>query len=500
MSRINTNVESLIARRAITVNNASLNQALARLSTGLRINNGRDDPAGLIASETLRSNIRAIDTAIGNATRADTIVSVAEGGLDEVSGLLLDLENLIDQTSNQAGLTPAEIQANQVQIDSILNSINRLAEATAFGDKKLLNGNLAFTTSGVNINEPTGATLSHLDRVQINAAKIPNGSFRQISVNVVAGSTYAQLSATPNGIDATDGARGETTSAITTLQIRGIYGADVLTFASGTTTTAMATAVNAATALTGVSAVVSGLGTAGSPQSLILTSNTYGNDALVSVSMLEAQTAAGVSLPGGQSNVANGTNGTVTINGTNAVVSGLDASIRSGSLAVDLTLTTSFGGTTGSTTSFQITGGGGVFSISPTVGLSGQEALGIDEVSTAKLGSTGTGFLATLGTGLTNDLASKNFTSAQRIVREAISQVATLRGRLGGFQKDTLQTTINSLRIARENVTAAESAIRDADFAVETSNLTRAQILVASSTQVLQLANAQPQNALALLG
>jgi flagellin len=63
-----------------------------------------------------------------------------------------------------------------------------------------------------------------------------------------------------------------------------------------------------------------------------------------------------------------------------------------------------------------------------------------------------------------------------------------------------LQTTINSLRIARENVTAAESAIRDADFAVETSNLTRAQILVASSTQVLQLANAQPQNALALLG
>jgi flagellin len=85
-------------------------------------------------------------------------------------------------------------------------------------------------------------------------------------------------------------------------------------------------------------------------------------------------------------------------------------------------------------------------------------------------------------------------------VRTAINQVAQLRGRLGGFQKDTLTTTINSLRVARENVTAAESAIRDADFAVETSNLTRAQILVNSSTQVLQLANAQPQNVLALLG
>ena len=101
---------------------------------------------------------------------------------------------------------------------------------------------------------------------------------------------------------------------------------------------------------------------------------------------------------------------------------------------------------------------------------------------------------------MANDLAKKNFATAQRIVRAAINEVASLRGRLGAFQKDTLSTTINSLQIARENVTAAESAIRDADFALETSNLTRAQILVSSSTSVLQLANAQPQNALSLLG
>ncbi len=78
--------------------------------------------------------------------------------------------------------------------------------------------------------------------------------------------------------------------------------------------------------------------------------------------------------------------------------------------------------------------------------------------------------------------------------------MAVLRGRLGAFEKNTLDTNMNSLNITLENVTASESAIRDADFAVETSNLTRAQILVSSSTQVLQLANAQPQNALALLG
>ncbi len=97
-------------------------------------------------------------------------------------------------------------------------------------------------------------------------------------------------------------------------------------------------------------------------------------------------------------------------------------------------------------------------------------------------------------------MSAKNFAVAQRIVREAIDQVSSLRGRLGAFQKDTLRTTINSLSVTKENVTAAESAIRDADFATETSDLTRAQILIQSSTLTLQLANAQPQNALSLLG
>ena len=120
MTRINTNVQSLIAQRALTVNNASLNQALERLSTGLRINSGRDDPAGLIASEMLRSNIRAIDTAVNNAARADTIIAVAEGGLQEVSALLLDLENLVDQTANQAGITPADAKLGRKPLITML--------------------------------------------------------------------------------------------------------------------------------------------------------------------------------------------------------------------------------------------------------------------------------------------------------------------------------------------------------------------------------------------
>lgn len=494
MTRINTNVQSLIARRALAVNNVSLNLALERLSTGLRINSGRDDPAGLIASEILRSNMRAISAAIGNAVRADTIVAVAEGGLDEVSSLLLDMENLIDQSANEAGMTNAEIDANQLQIDSILQSINRLAEATAFGDKKLLNGSLDFTTSGVNINESTGAALDHLDRVQINSIKVPNNSFRQVTINVVTASEIALVSAVGAGTDGS-GVLNGTISDTTTLQIRGSLGSDIISFASGSTMATIATAINSAKDLTGVSATASAAG--GGPASLILQSTSFGKDQFITVTVLDNLTAF---TSQAQETTDFGVNGTVTVNGASAVVKGLDASVRSGSLSLDLTLSSTFGSTAGGTTAFEITGGGATFSISPTIGLSGKETLGIGEVSSAKLGNIGIGFISSLGTGLTNDLASKNFGSAQRIVRAAINQVASLRGRLGGFQKDTLVTTINSLRIAAENITAAESAIRDADFAVETSNLTRAQILVSASTVVLQLANAQPQNALALLG
>ncbi len=496
MSRINTNVQSLIARRALSINNTALTQALERLSTGLRINSGRDDPAGLIASETLRSSLRAISTAIDNATRADTIVAVAEAGLQEVSTLLLALESLVDQTANEAGITDGEIAANQLQIDSILQSINRLADATAFGDKKLLNGSLDFTTSGININEPTGAALTDLNRVQINAAKIPfgSGTFRTVNISVITPSEVALISAVGAGTDGS-GVLNGTTNATTTLQIRGNLGSEILSFASGSTMAQLATAINTSSQLTGVSATASAA--AGGPASLVLQSTTFGADEFVSVQVLENLTAF---TSQAESTTDSGANGTVTINGANGVVRGLDASVRSGSMSLDLTLTPSFNSVAGGSTNFEITGGGAVFSISPTVGLAGMETIGIGDVASGRLGSSGVGFLASLATGLANDLSSQNFTTSQRIVRAVINQVASLRGRLGGFQKDTLTSTINSLRVAFENVTAAESAIRDADFAVETSNLTRAQILVQSSTVVLQIANAQSQNVLALQG
>ena len=97
-------------------------------------------------------------------------------------------------------------------------------------------------------------------------------------------------------------------------------------------------------------------------------------------------------------------------------------------------------------------------------------------------------------------MTGSNLYTAQRIVDSAIKDISTTRGRLGSFQKNTLETTISSLKITNENLYAAESAVRDTDFAVETAKLTRSQILVQSATSVLSQANAAPQSVLALLG
>ena len=151
VSRINTNVASLIAQRTLGSQNMGLNKSLQRLSTGLAINRGADDPAGLIASENLRSEKAAINAAITNAERAVQVVNVAEGGLQEVSNLLVELQSLVSSTANEAGVSDEEKDANQLQIDSILQTIDRIANATSFQGEKLLNGNFDYQTSGDNI-------------------------------------------------------------------------------------------------------------------------------------------------------------------------------------------------------------------------------------------------------------------------------------------------------------------------------------------------------------
>jgi flagellin len=151
-------------------------------------------------------------------------------------------------------------------------------------------------------------------------------------------------------------------------------------------------------------------------------------------------------------------------------------------------------------TSFDITGGGAKFQIGSSVNSNQQINIGIPSIAASSLGNAGVGFLSDLATGGTAALSGGGAEQASNIVDAVISQVATLSGRLGAFEKNTLNTNINSLETALENVTSSNSSITDANFAAETSNLTRAQILVQAGTSVLSTANSTPQSVLKLLG
>src|SRR3954454_14028539 len=124
MSRINTNVSSLIAQRVLRKNNEALNQSLERLSTGLNINKGAYAPAGLIASENLRLEKAGISQAIDNAERASNIIGTAEGGLTEVSSLMTELQRIVSQAAISGGLSDKELAANLHQDASIMGTIN----------------------------------------------------------------------------------------------------------------------------------------------------------------------------------------------------------------------------------------------------------------------------------------------------------------------------------------------------------------------------------------
>lgn len=188
MTRINTNVSSLVAQNRLNRTNMDLQTSLTRLSTGLRINTGKDDPAGLIASEALRSDITSLNKAISNTRRAVQIIATADSALGQVSTLLNNIRGLIVEAANRGALSDDEIAANQLQIDSSLEAINRISQTTTFQGRKLLDGSLDFVS---NISTVAAVTDS-----KINSANLGSTGSLSVDVAIEQAATQAELTAT----------------------------------------------------------------------------------------------------------------------------------------------------------------------------------------------------------------------------------------------------------------------------------------------------------------
>lgn len=485
MSRINTNVSALLAQHRLNNANADLKTRLERLSTGLAINRGSDNPAGLIVSERLRSEIQGITAAIDNSERAANVLATAEASLSEISNLLTSIKSLTVEAANTGAFSDEEIEANQLEIDSAVESITRISNTASFAGLKLLNGSLDYITSGV--------VASQFTDVRIFGANFGTDTTVPVSVDVLQSAERAQLF-----ISGGSNAIVSQLPSSVTFEVTGSKGVEVFQFVSGVTLSQVAAAVNRTSDATGVSAsVING-------SAVVLTSLTFGSDTFVSVRKLS---------DGDFFNTVDGLAGSITqrdegedvlalVNGNLALGKGTSVTLKSSVLNLEINLTSAAATslTAGNPYTFTLTGGGANFQIGPSVNSSQQVGFGFQSVAASHLGNNIIGFLNTITTGGDNSLVAGRAREASTIIDEAIDQIATLRGRLGAFERNTLQTSVRSQQVALENLTAAESNIRDADFAEETSKLTRAQILVNAGTSTLAIANSTAQSVLALLG
>ncbi|MEM1061956.1 MAG: flagellin, partial [Planctomycetota bacterium] len=244
MTRINTNVSSLRGLRAQERANNLLDQSLTRLSTGVKINTGADNPAGLIASEQLGSQISAIEQSISNSNRANNVIATADAALGEIGGLLQQVRGLVQEGLNDGALSQAEIEANQLQIDTALNAINRISSNTTFAGDRLIDGSLAFTTS---VSTADAAKLSDF---QINEAIL--GSTGQQTISATVSTVAEQAELRYDGGDLT---------AATTLEVGGSDGTEVIFLGASATKADIVSAVNGISDSTGVTAsILSGAG------------------------------------------------------------------------------------------------------------------------------------------------------------------------------------------------------------------------------------------------
>ncbi len=479
--RINTNIPAMGALRNLEQTNVQMSATISRLSTGMRINSAGDDPAGLIISEGMRSQMRGLQQAIRNSQDAVNMAKTAESALEEAQRLLRDIRGLAVHSANTAVVDAAVLQANQTQIRSTLQSLNRIAEQTQFGTKKLLSG-----AAGVMANITSGANVSNLYMgATFNGENVVNGPI-----------TIARIT---QAVRASAALGNTFVSANTVVTASGTFVINGHSFSSDGTETigGLVAKINERSGATGVTAEISGT----SPNlSVTLRQNQYGSQHNIQFfdpsNILHNAASAGANGVNAVYNVSvttgNGVQTSAFTGGSGADASGLRLSDNYGNMIV---LTEAGNANVSAATQVGVVNVGAVrFQIGANEGQGVQFSM--PTVYADRLGTEAVPGKTLADIDVTSQQGAEE---AMKLIDNAITQLAQMRGELGSFQKNFLESTVRSLGVAHENMTASESAIRDANMAEEITEYTRLQILQQSGMSVLAQANQAPQNILSLL-
>jgi len=489
---IQTNVSSIGAQRALNKTNNDLATTFQRLSTGLRINSAKDDAAGLQISNKLTSQINGLTVAARNANDGISLAQTAEGALQETTNLLQRIRDLSVQSANGSNSTEAR-QALQAEVGQLQSEINRIAETTSFGGRNLLDG--SFGSSSFQVGSQAFQTIN-VTLSSSSGADIGNNSTTLAGTGASVGLGRASAATAAN--------TAGTNSVAGTITVSGSAGSTTAISLAGLSAKESADAINLESASSNV--------TADARTVVGLSSVDNGNVAfsLAGKGGTNVTITAGVS-GGDLTSLADAVN-------DNSSDTGIVATVESGELKLtsergDDILITGYTNSAGGTASFNTYGydgtGTAVDAITLTDGgtssslASGVVKLSSSDSFTSTSSNVAIAVVATSVSALSTvdsvDISTAiGAQNALSVIDSALSSIDSNRADLGAVQ-NRLTSTISNLQNIVENVSAARSRIRDTDFAVETANLAKNQVLQQAGLSILAQANASSQSVLSLL-
>ena len=457
---VNTNVLSLTAQRNMMGTQNSLSTSIERLSTGLRINSARDDAAGLAIAERFTSSIRGSSVAQRNANDGISFAQTAEGALDVIGGNLQRIRELAVQSLNDSN-TDADRTAINQEVQQLTAEVQRIASDTTFNSRNILDGSLGTMLFQIGAERGQTLDISGVDARATTLGDRANAVIEENRVTQIDYTTgYDDVFVNGVGVDLTNiNSESDVVSAINAVSNQTGVTASVETrVALG----ALAPAVAGNLTINGGTAIAIAAGA--TAQSVV---DSINEDATLGVT---------ASLDDNDNVVITSTSGeNVDVDqGTDALFAGLNN-----------------------------TAGNETFVSAIRLSSSGDDPITVTGTNADALALTGAGGATAFTSGITVDQVSvatrADANNALDAMDAAIDQITAMRADLGAVQ-NRFENVIEVAGVQMENLSAARSRIQDADFAAETANLTRAQILQQAGLASLAQANAAPQAVLSLLG
>lgn len=475
-SFINTNIASLNAQRNLTTSQGSLATSLQRLSSGLRINSAKDDAAGLAISERLSSQIRGSDQAGRNANDGISLAQTAEGDLAQIGNNLQRIRELAVQSAN--GSNSASDRASiDNEAKQLTAEIDRVAASSSFNGNKLLDGSFNAQSFQVGANNSAQDSITIASISSARTSVLGGSGTTTQSTRAATGPTTAAILAgdvTLNGVQVGASVVGSGPGQNAGSAYSIAQAINAVSSTSGVTATAAVT--SATVSATTFGAVAAGVG---SINGVAIGAIAAGGNAIGSGANVAAAINA-VSAQSGVTAAADATTGAITLSAADGRDIALTGLAAAGTAVANTSASAGISLSSNNAAGIVLSGGG-------------VAKAGFVAGTTAPSTTTTVASISSISL-----LTATGASSALSAIDGALASVNSSRASLGAIQ-NRFSSVVTSLQTTSENLSASRSRIQDADFAKETANLTRGQILQQAGTAILAQANSLPNGVLSLL-